>query len=169
MLRALVLALAFILSFPPVVRADPDEELRICMCKQAMARMICKNPNYFQYIGKKGPSTFVFNVFYASKNSNFLCTVTEDFIHITSPVWLRAQQSVHYVMNPETKCATGQVFNPECGMPQEFKCCRKKTPEEALREKDDAFWEKNVPDNLPPPPGSGGASAGVAANSSQVQ
>ena len=168
MLRILILVLTLVVTFPATAKADPDEELKLCMCQQAMGRMLCKNPELFQYIGMKGLKTYVFNVFYGSQNTNFLCTVTDEFVHVTSPAWIRAQRTVLYIMDPETKCASGKFLNPECGMSSEFKCCRRKTPEESLREKDNQFWEKDIPANLPPPPGADGNSS-MAANGSDTE
>ena len=70
---ALVLALSLPVLAPQAQAAGDDANLSLC--KQVLARMLCKKTNEFGYVGKKEEGIYILSVFYASKNSEYLCAV----------------------------------------------------------------------------------------------
>ncbi len=136
-----------------------DEQVGECFCRESLARILCKPGAEFSYVGRQEEDAFVFNVFYGSKNSNFVCTFYEaggrGTVVITSKIWLRERRSLDFILDRSTFCAESSIQNPSCPR-KPLKCCRTPTPDEASSAKADSFWYRPIPPELMDPARLGG-------------
>lgn len=128
-------------------QAGPDDMNR-CLCVAALSRLLCKKPNEMAFVVKTGDGLYTYSVHYAAGESRFTCAVTGDAIYVrgdTSPKLLR---TIPYTLNPATMCGTFNLRLPECAIGGEAKCCAVKTASQIRKDKEDAFWDRPVPDIL---------------------
>lgn len=128
-------------------QAGPDDTNR-CLCVAALSRLLCKKPNEMVFVLKSGEGMYTYNVHYAAGEARFTCAVTESAIHVrgdTSPKILR---TIPYIFDPANMCGTFSLRLPECAIGGEAKCCGVKTAKQLKQDKEDAFWNRPVPEIL---------------------
>jgi hypothetical protein len=142
-----------------------DAQVGECFCREALARILCKSPAELNYVGRQEENAMVFNVFYGSKNSNFVCTFFEEggrgTVVITSKIWLRERRSLDFTLDRSTFCAASSIRNPSCPR-KPISCCRTATPDEARQASADSFWYKPIPKELMNPASLGGVENSTA-------
>lgn len=156
--QILLLVLALLPGLAGPARAV-DEQVGECVCREALSRILCKPDAELNYIGRQDEKSFVFNVFYGSKNANFVCAFYEDggrgTVLVTSKIWLRERRSLDFTLDRRAGCAEGRVANPACPR-KPFKCCRSLTPDEAATAHEDSFWYRPMPKGIMHPSQLGG-------------
>ena len=145
----LTLALAVLLARPAPARAMSDaEEINLCLCTNVAARILCKNTEDFDYVTTKSDGTLVFSVFYANKDSQIQCFVSDSFVHIKAELKRTEYHSVPYTLDPATMCARVDLVVPQCPAEWPMKCCAEKSAEDIQEEKALEFWSRPIPELL---------------------
>jgi hypothetical protein len=150
----LVCALAAGLWSPSLLKAQarPGLKVEVCLCRRMMARFLCKAPSEFELLGRQATGAYVFNVFYASRYTNFLCRVGGSMVRVNSPDLLRKSGAMLFEYNPDTGCATGRYKNSQCTVyGPKVRCCQESAKEGKQRKEEEQFWTRPVPEGLPPP------------------
>lgn len=143
----LILAAALLgqrlLLAPAPARAAGDD-LQLNLCKQVLARMLCKKPGDFGYMGKVEEGVYILSVFYASKNSEYLCAALPDGqLIIQDRTWRPLRRVFHYEPDSTGKCLAVEYSNPECPTRAAAKSCPPKMDaKEAAKE---TFWNRPIP------------------------
>ena len=150
------LAAAFVLSLllclPATTRAGGDDQLFQCLCEKTVAAVLCKDPTDFNYVGMRGPGTFVINGLYGTRHHQFDCSVRPDSattgkLIVTSKAWLRLSRSEPYEIDTRTGQAVAEIRNSDCPS-RRVVCTRKPTQSEREAAKEDAFWYRPIPEDL---------------------
>jgi hypothetical protein len=146
LLRSLVLLLAvgLCLDLARPAPARADDALQLNLCKQVLARMLCKKTNEFSYVGKMGEGVYILGVFYGSKNSEFLCAALPDGqLVLQDRTWHATRRVFAYEPDGTGKCITVNYSNPECPTRAALKSCPPKMDaKEAAKE---TFWSRPIP------------------------
>ena len=149
--RSLSLALAvvvFLLAAAPKARAAGDEA-NLSLCKQVLSRMLCKKLNEFGYVGKAGDGVYIISIFYASKNSEYLCAAMPDGqLVLQDRTWHATRRVVSYTQDSDGKCLNATFSSPECPNRAPIKACPPKTPKDAKEQVKETFWVRPVPQIL---------------------
>jgi hypothetical protein len=144
---ALALAL-FLLAAPPQAQAAGDD-VNLSLCKQVLSRMLCKKVSDFGYVGKVDSGVYVLSVFYASKNSEYLCAVMPDGqIVVQDRTWHAMRRVIPYTPDSDGKCLNASFSNPECPAKAALKACPPKTPADAKEQVKETFWVRPIPQIL---------------------
>lgn len=142
---ACCLTLAFVLTLAPPARAAGDD-LNLGLCRQILARMLCKKTSEFGYVGKVDEGVYVMSVFYASKASEYLCAVTLDGqVIVQDRTWRAMRRVIPYSKDSEGKCLSTSFSNPECPVRAAIKVCPAKGPMDAKDQVKETFWNRPVP------------------------
>jgi hypothetical protein len=160
-----LLSCCAIWSEPAAAQGALPAELEICLCRELAARFLCKSPAEIELLGPHQTGIYVFNVFYASKYSNFLCGAQGGIIRIYSRDMLRQQGAMEFRYDEADGCAVGRRANPECRLfDPEIRCCKQQMQDDQRQQLEDQFWDRPVPKDLPAPgqeeksqPGAGSA------------
>ncbi len=144
----LVLVLAAALALPLSAQAMGRDDMNVCLCKQVLARTLCKEPVDFNYVGKIGDATYLLNVFYGSKESRFYCTMTERNIVINGKTKRQLVRTIPYEYDASTLSATVNYSVPECPVGRKIYCRSSKTLMDKRRDEEDKFWNRPVPEIL---------------------
>lgn len=141
-LAALLTCALLGLGSSPALAAGDD--LQLNLCKQVLARMLCKKPTDFGYMGKMEEGVYILSVFYASKNSEFLCaTLPDGQLIIQDRTWRPLRRVFHYQPDGSGKCLEVGYSNPECPTRAPAKSCPPKMDaQEAAKE---TFWSRPIP------------------------
>ncbi len=149
MRKALLLTLAAALLAPGLLLAPAParaagDDLQLNLCKQVLSRMLCKKPSEFGYMGKMEEGVYILTVFYASKNSEFLCAALPDGqLIIQDRTWRPLRRVFHYQPDGTGKCLEVGFSNPECPTRAPAKSCPPKMDaKEAAKE---TFWSRPIP------------------------
>lgn len=146
-LCALVLGLCLCVStlFAGTALAAGDD-VKLSLCKQVLARMLCKKPSEFGYTGKLEEGVFILSVFYASKNSEFLCAVMPDGqVIVQDRTWRAMRRVVPFSMSPDGKCLVAEVPSQDCPNRAPVKACEPKGPQDAQEKLRETFWSRPIP------------------------
>lgn len=144
-LRAGLAALILSLLLPGQLLAAGDD-LNLSLCKQLLSRLLCKKTNEFGYVGKLGEGIYIISVFYASKQSEYLCALTPDGQAILQDrTWRATRRVVPYSADSEGKCLIAHFSSPECPAKGEIKVCPPKTKLDAHEQAKETFWNRPVP------------------------
>jgi hypothetical protein len=146
-LRGLALAagLSLCLLAPAPVQAAGDD-LKLNLCKQVLARMLCKKTSEFGYVGKLEEGVYVISVFYASKNSELLCAVTSDGqVIVQDRTWRAMRRVMHYEPDYEGRCLVSNYSSPDCPTKGAIKVCPPKGPQDPKDQAKETFWNRPVP------------------------
>ena len=136
----------------PCARAQnigPDD-LNLCLCRQIIARELCKSPREFQYVGKTDvKGTYVFKVFYANRPQTFVCLVLPETIRIQGQTGQRAiKLEVPYFLDRETGLASVEFSSPDCPNAAPIECRTKPTPAQERAQDRETFWQRPIPEIL---------------------
>lgn len=147
-LRPLFSALALVLCLccaVPQAQAAGDEQ-NLAFCKQVLSRMLCKKLNDFGYVGKAGEGIYILTVFYASKNSEYLCAVMPDGqLIVQDRTWHAMRRVIPFNMDSEGSCYTSNYSSPECPVKAAFKVCPPKTAKDVKEQVKETFWVRPIP------------------------
>ena len=143
--RLCVLALALAVLFPSSGLCAGDD-LKLALCKQVLSRMLCKKVNEFGYVGKLGEGVYIISVFYASKNSELLCAVTQDGqVIVQDRTWRAMRRVVPYEPDAEGRCLVANYSSPECPVKGQLRVCPAKTQLDAKDQVKETFWNRPIP------------------------
>lgn len=148
LLGVLVLVFAF---FQPAPALAQDRQTRdICLCRQVIARTLCKRPDEVEFIDRyMDDATYSFTVFYAKKPERFICNVSGNEVRIKGKAWSPLLRTVR--VTPSTQgegdCMDLDYFVPECPRGP-VRCCEPRRAEDVEREKELDFWNRPIPDLL---------------------
>jgi hypothetical protein len=146
-LPALVLFLCLLVAAPQAQAAGDD--VNLSLCKQVLSRMLCKKMNEFGYVGKVQDGVYVVSVFYASKNSEYLCAVMPDGqLVVQDRTWHPMRRVVSYTPDSDGKCLNAAFSSPECPNRSSIKACPTKTPGDAKEQVKETFWVRPIPQIL---------------------
>mgnify|MGYP001177804352 CR=1 FL=1 len=144
----LAVLLILCLAAPAAAEQAGPDDMNRCLCVAALSRLLCKKPNEMSFVLKTGEGLYTYSVHYAAGESRFTCAVTESAIYVrgdTSPKLLR---TIPYTLDPTTMCGKFSLRLPECAIGGEAKCCAVKTAKQLKQDKEDAFWNRPIPDIL---------------------
>lgn len=144
---AALLGLCLLLSavlLPAAPARAAGDDLQLNLCKQVLARMLCKKANELNYVGKLEESVYILSVFYASKNSEYLCAVLGDGqVILQDRTWRAMRRVFHYEPDSSGKCLVANYSNPECPVKAPAKSCPPKL--DAKEQAKETFWNRPIP------------------------
>lgn len=146
-LCALVLGLCLSASalFAGTALAAGDD-VQLSLCKQVLGRVLCKKTSEFGYAGKLSEGVFILSVFYASKNSEFLCAVMPDGqVIVQDRTWRAMRRVVPFTMSSDGKCLVADVPSQDCPNRTPVKACVPKGPQDAQEKLKETFWNRPIP------------------------
>jgi hypothetical protein len=154
--RLLLLAAALLAAWTagPLAPAEASaqqvrDEMNVCLCRNVLARTLCKSPEEFSYIDEYHDSgTYAFTVFYAKQETRFLCMVTARDVRIKGRAWQEIMRTIPYELNPETMCGVSTYSTLECPMEKPIVCCGEKSAQDLEEDKAYDFWSRPIPDIL---------------------
>ena len=125
-----------------------EEEIQLCLCRNVLARTLCKDPTDFSYVASYRDGTHTFTVFYANQQSRVLCQVSDAFVHIKAELNRTLVRSVEYTRDPDKPCASVDYQVPECPADWTITCCAQLGPGEQEEQKELEFWNRPIPEIL---------------------
>ena len=144
--RSLLLLLALAWTLPTASARAAGDDVNLSMCKQVLARQLCKKTSEFGYTGKLDEGVYIISVFYASKNSEFLCAVTGDGqVIIQDRTWRTMRRVIPYTLDSEGKCLIAPFSSPDCPVKTPIKACAPKGPQDAKEQQKETFWNRPIP------------------------
>lgn len=143
-LFALCATLVMTLSAPPAEASD-YMDMDICLGRQLLGRVLCKDPLEINYVAKVQESIYLFSVFYARQEARFVVGISSDRIQIQGKEFLKLTRTIPYTFDKTSKCGVAEYFNTECMNREPVVCCSEKTEEEKMDQK---FWDRPIPDLL---------------------
>ena len=141
---AICMALIVGLTALPV-RASDFQDMDICLGKQVLGRILCKDPLEINYVTKVRANIYLFSVFYAKQEARFLVGVSGDKIRVQGKEFLKLTRTIEYSFDATSKCGVVEYSSSECPRSEPIVCCSEKTVEENMDEK---FWDRPIPDLL---------------------
>ncbi len=133
----------------PVAQAQVKDDLNVCLCRNVLARTLCKQPEAFNFIDEfRDSATYSFTVFYANKETRFLCMVTDNEIRIKGRAWQTIRRTIPLEMNTETSCGLADYSTPDCPQDKPIVCCGQKTKQDISEDKAYEFWSRPIPELL---------------------
>ncbi|MBU1247543.1 MAG: hypothetical protein KKB70_02495 [Proteobacteria bacterium] len=149
-LATLLLAPALFLALTvPPASAQSRDDLNLCLCQSVLARTLCKQPGDFSYIDEyRDTATYSFTVFYANKETRFMCMVTATDVRIKGKAWQPIMRTIPLDVDAENACATAVYSVPECPQTKPLVCCGEKTKQEVSDDKAYDFWSRPIPEIL---------------------
>jgi hypothetical protein len=143
-LLALSLALSLCLAAPQAQAAGDD--VNLSLCKQVLSRMLCKKVSEFGYVGKVDDRVYILSVFYASKNSEYLCAVMSDGqVIVQDRTWRATRRVIPFTADSEGKCLSASYSTPDCPNKALIKACPPKTARDAKEQVKETFWIRPIP------------------------
>ena len=143
--RLCVLALALAVALPSAGLCAGDD-LKLALCKQVLSRLLCKKVGEFGYVGKLDEGVYIISVFYASKNSELLCAVTQDGqVIVQDRTWRAMRRVVPYEPDAEGRCLVANYSSPECPTKAPLRVCPAKTQLDAKDQVKETFWNRPIP------------------------
>ncbi|MDQ7835163.1 MAG: hypothetical protein RDU24_07250 [Humidesulfovibrio sp.] len=144
LLSALALVLTLLTAAPKAWAAGDD--VNLSLCKQVLSRILCKKENEFSYKGKVQDGVYIVAVFYASKNSEYLCAVMPDGqVIVQDRTWHPMRRVIPYTADSDGKCLTATLSSPECPTRAVIKACPARTPKDAKEQVKETFWVRPIP------------------------
>lgn len=137
-----VFALAFFML--PATASD-FSDMDICMGRQLVARVLCKDVAEVNYVARVRDNIYLFSVFYANKETHFFVGVYDDMLRIQGKEFKTVTRTIPYHFDATAKCGVVDYSVPDCPTTERIVCCSQKTLEEELDEK---FWDRPIPELL---------------------
>ncbi|EGB16461.1 hypothetical protein DND132_3258 [Pseudodesulfovibrio mercurii] len=147
-MRRILIALALILALAATsvpARASDYMDMDICLGKQVLGRILCKDPQEINYVAKVRDNIYLFSVFYAKQEARFVVGIGEDKIRVQGREFLKLTRTIPYDFDTASKCAVVEYSSSECTRTDPIVCCTEKTEEDVKEEK---FWDRPIPDLL---------------------
>lgn len=141
----LIFPLLVVAIFALPAKASEFIDMDICMGRQIVARILCKDINEVNYVSRVRPNIYLFSVFYANQESRFFVGVYEDMIRVQGKDFQTVTRSIPYHFDKTAKCGVIEYSVPDCPTTERIVCCSQKTIEEQLDEK---FWDRPIPELL---------------------
>ena len=144
--RSLLLLLALSMVLPGASALAAGDDVNLSLCRQILARQLCKKTSEFGYTGKLDEGVYIIGVFYASKNSEYLCAVTNDGqVIVQDRTWRAMRRVIPYSVDSEGKCLTAVFSSPECPVRAPIKACAPQGPQDAKEQQKETFWNRPIP------------------------
>lgn len=144
-----LLALTLLAGPNALAQTQTKDDLNMCLCKSLLARTLCKEQQDFSFIDEFGDSsTYSFTVFYANKETRFVCMVTDNDVRIKGKAWQVIMRTIPFEYDVETSCAIADYSVPECPQAKPVVCCGQKTKQEESEDKAYDFWSRPIPEIL---------------------
>jgi hypothetical protein len=148
LLLSCVVLVLVLLAVAPRAQAAGDD-VNLSLCKQVLSRMLCKKMDDFGYVGKAGEGVYILSVFYASKNSEFLCAVMPDGqLVVQDRTWHAMRRVLPYTPDSDGKCLNSTYSSPDCPSKSPIKACPAKTPGDTKEQVKETFWVRPIPQIL---------------------
>lgn len=144
-LRHLLPALLLWAFFAIPAHASEFPDMDVCLGRQLVARILCKDPVEINYVSRVRDNIYLFSVFYANKEARFFVGVYNDIIRVQGKDFLNTTRSISYTFDKTAKCGIVDYVAPDCLADERIVCCSQKTVEEEL---DDQFWNRPIPELL---------------------
>lgn len=140
------LTLAVTLLFPVAsLASDASDDMDFCICRNVVARLLCKDVDEINLVGKVRDGLYIYSVFYANKVSKFYCGVGEKYVKLQGFDRVTVTRSIPYTYDPEENCGIIDYYSDSCPVYTPVKCCANK---DADQRKADEFWDKPLPQLL---------------------
>lgn len=130
---------------PVLILDSVQDEMNLCLCRNALARMLCKKTGDLNFVAKADPTGYYFNVFWGSKEVRFYCGVDPNSIRIQARTGQQFTRTIPFAFDNTSRCSTLSYSVPECPTYRKVSCCMPKTKEEKEQE---SFWNRPVLDLL---------------------
>lgn len=140
-----LIALILALVIPAGASATDFEDMDICLGRQLLARMLCKDPIEVSYVAQIRQDLYLFSVFYANREARFFVGVGGKYIRVQGKEFQKMTRTIPYHFDATAKCAVVDYSSPDCPTNERIVCCSQKTVEEQL---DDKFWNRPIPELL---------------------
>lgn len=145
-MRRILFALCLAVSLAAGTATASDYmDMDICLGKQILGRILCKDPQEVNYVAKVRDNIYLFSVFYAKQEARFVVGISEDKIRVQGKEFLKLTRTIPYDFDKTSKCAVVEYSSSECTRTEPIVCCSEKTVEEKMDEK---FWDRPIPDLL---------------------
>ncbi len=142
---SLLLTLFALVLFVLPAKASEFMDMDICLGKQIVARILCKDPNEVNYVTKVQDNVYLFSVFYAKTEARFFVGVYGDTIRVQGKDFKTITRTIPYHFDETAKCGVVDYAPADCPTTERIVCCSEKTIEEQLDEK---FWDRPIPELL---------------------
>jgi hypothetical protein len=141
---------AFMLCLGLLAAARPaqaqGDDVKLSLCKQVLGRMLCKKQNEFGYMGKLEEGVFIISVFYASKNSEYLCAVMQDGqVIVQDRTWHPLRRVFPFTISSDGKCLETHVNSQDCPSRAPVRACMPKGPKDEQEKLKETFWSRPIP------------------------
>lgn len=140
---AFIVAVLLMTSVP--ASASGVDEMDFCICRNVLSRLLCKDIDEFNLVGKIRDGLYLYSVFYANKEQKFYCGVGSAFVKVQGLEKMRITRSIPYTFDPESNCGKLEYDTSDCPKYVPVTCCAKK---DAEQRKADQFWDKPIPQLL---------------------
>ncbi|GFK93374.1 hypothetical protein NNJEOMEG_01206 [Fundidesulfovibrio magnetotacticus] len=119
----LALAATLLTSALPASSVDNEAVMR-CLLREVLAVLTCKSVDDFRFVGKRD-EVYVFNAFFAAKNTEFYCQVFDRDVVVTSRAWEGHMGSARITYESQPGCLSASVDAPvaECRVKRVVQCC----------------------------------------------
>ena len=142
----LIICLAFFFGiFARPAQASEFKDMDICLGRQLVARVLCKDPIEINYVSRVRDNIYLYSVFYAKKETHFFVGIYNDIIRIQGKEFHTVTRSIPYHFDATAKCGVVDYAVAACPTDERIVCCSQKTIEDEL---DDNFWNRPIPDLL---------------------
>lgn len=147
-MRRILIALSLVLALAAAsgpARASDYMDMDICLGKQILGRILCKDPLEINYVARVKDNIYLFSVFYAKQEARFVVGISGDKIRVQGKEFLKLTRTIPYDFDKASKCAVVEYSSAECTRTEPIVCCSEKTEEDVKEEK---FWDRPIPDLL---------------------
>ncbi|WP_245577852.1 hypothetical protein [Maridesulfovibrio bastinii] len=147
--KFVIILLLSCFMFPQTVFSGRGEEDRSkCIALEALARSQCKDPLDYVFVGKYSEDVYIYNTFYGSRYRDFFCKVQVENGTVTILSRKRKfRRQIEFHMDKDG-CALINFEHAGCPKRRPVRCCLPKTAESEKKDKEDAFWDRPVPELL---------------------
>lgn len=142
-LTAIFIAATLLLAVP--AGADEIDNMNVNVCRQLMAKMLCKDVVDFKYVAKVKDGLYLFSTFYANREAMFYCGLGGGYIKVQGKEFHKVTTTIPYTFDVPSKCSIVEYSNPECPDYRRIVVCAEKTLDEQAVED---FWNRPIPDLL---------------------
>lgn len=142
---SLILTIAALLTVAFPATASEFIDMDVCLGKQIIGRVLCKNPSEINYVTRVRDNIYLFSVFYAKNEAFFFVGVYNDQIRVQGKDFQKVTRTIPYNFDKLAKCGVVDYVTSDCSTTERIVCCSQKTMEEQL---DDKFWDRPIPELL---------------------
>lgn len=137
-----------LLASAAACHAADMETRNIQLCRQVIARTLCKPPAEVEFIDRyMDVNTLTFTVFYAKKPERFICNISGNEVRIKGNAWAPLLRTVTVTPVPGSNCVDLGYFVPECPRGP-VRVCAPDTAADEQQRKELEFWDRPIPELL---------------------